>query len=119
MVPSLAHFDRAPTGVPWTAVQVPMEPGMPHASHVPAHGVSQQTPSTQLPELQTPGAVQEVPFAAPVDPLVVTSIEGPSAVYASQAFPASTRKAYFVDATRPVTVNERGNGGTVAMATPF
>ena len=92
---------------------------MPHASHVPAHGASQQTPSTQLSELQTPAAEHAAPFAAPVDPLVVTSLEGPSAVYASQAFPALTRKAYFVDAVRPVTVNARGSGGTMAMATPF
>ena len=48
--PSVVHLGRAPTGAPALAEHVPSEPGRLHCSHCPAHGPSQQTPSTHGPD---------------------------------------------------------------------
>jgi hypothetical protein len=63
-LPSLEHGGRAPMGEPATAEQVPTEPERAHASHCPPHVELQQTPSTQLPEMQAFAAVHAVPFAS-------------------------------------------------------
>lgn len=52
------HAARAPTGGPTTGEQNPSFPPTLHASHCPAHGESQQYPSTQLPLPHSAGVVQ-------------------------------------------------------------
>jgi hypothetical protein len=45
--PPSSHAERLPCGAPPIGVHVPNFVGASHASHCPAHAVSQQTPSTQ------------------------------------------------------------------------
>ena len=66
--PVPAHAVRELCGAPATAVHVPALPGTSHASHWPLHALSQQTPSTQLPEPHsldfeqaTPSGFEQVP----------------------------------------------------------
>ena len=54
---------RVPWGAPVTATHFPSAPDVLHAEHWPTHALSQQTPSTQWPELQVASAVQITPFA--------------------------------------------------------
>ena len=44
--------------------QVPTEPERSHASQAPPQAVSQQTPSTQLPEVHSLAVAQALPFAS-------------------------------------------------------
>jgi hypothetical protein len=44
------HAERAPCGMPSTAVHLPTLPPTSQAWHCPPHALSQHTPSTQLPE---------------------------------------------------------------------
>jgi hypothetical protein len=62
--PSVVQAVRAPCGAPATGVQVPLLPATSQAWHWPLQAVSQQTPSTQLPLAQWPGAPQPAPFAS-------------------------------------------------------
>lgn len=49
--PEPAHAPRVPCGCPLgTLVHVPTLPATSHAMHCEVHDVSQQTPSTQLPD---------------------------------------------------------------------
>lgn len=48
-IPVPSQASRGPTGLPFTALQVPTEPDSLQDSHCPSHDVSQQTPSTQYP----------------------------------------------------------------------
>lgn len=52
-----------PRGAPVTAIQVPLNPGSPHASHCPAHRLPQQTPSTQAWLVHSSLSRQASPFA--------------------------------------------------------
>jgi hypothetical protein len=58
----VVHAERAPTGAPFAALQVPTEPVMLHASHWPVQPVSQQTPSTQLPDPHWVAPKQALPL---------------------------------------------------------
>jgi len=51
--------DLKPGGLPATVVQLP--PAMLHAWHVPLHAESQQTPSAQWPESQSPSRTHDPP----------------------------------------------------------
>jgi hypothetical protein len=63
--PEPVQAPREPCGWPEvTGEQVPTLPSTSHASQVPLHARSQQTPSTQLPDLHCPG-VQAWPFTLP------------------------------------------------------
>jgi hypothetical protein len=44
------HAPWLARGCPTTGTHVPAFPGSPHASHLPAHAVAQQTPSMQKPD---------------------------------------------------------------------
>jgi hypothetical protein len=55
---------RVPCGGPTTVVHAPSSPGTSHASHCAPHALSQQTPSTQLPDRHVRPAAQPTPFAA-------------------------------------------------------
>lgn len=62
--PEPAHAARDPCGAPdVTAVQVPADPPTSHASHCPPQLLLQQTPSTQLPLVQSGFVVQTLPFS--------------------------------------------------------
>jgi len=57
------HAGRVPWGAPTTAVHLPTLPPTSHAWHAPPQAVSQQTPSTQLPDPHSEPAVHAVPLA--------------------------------------------------------
>jgi hypothetical protein len=54
---------RVPCGAPLTVVHVPFAPVTSHAWHCALHAVSQHTPSTQCPLVQSQSVLQTVPFA--------------------------------------------------------
>jgi hypothetical protein len=56
-----AQASRGGCGSPATGEQRPSRPATSHASHCPAQGESQQTPSAQCPEPQSSSAEQSVP----------------------------------------------------------
>ena len=60
---SVAQGGRPPRGAPSTGEQVPSRPATSQAAHCPPQVVSQQTPSTQLPEAHSSPASHGVPFA--------------------------------------------------------
>ena len=62
--PSLAQAAREPTGVPLAERQTPGDQPRLHAWHCPSQAPSQQSPSTQYPELHWLAAEQAVPFAS-------------------------------------------------------
>ena len=59
--PSVAHAARPPRGSPIAGAHTPTLPVTLQASHCPAHGASQQTPSTQLPVAHWFAPPQAVP----------------------------------------------------------
>jgi hypothetical protein len=61
-VPSVAQAGLPPVGAPVTGEQVPALPETVQEPHCPVQAVSQQTPSTQLPEAHWSAAVQAVPL---------------------------------------------------------
>ena len=60
--PAPVHAPRVPWGMPSTVTHVPSFPVTSHASHFPPHALSQQSPSTQLPETHSREAPQAVPL---------------------------------------------------------
>lgn len=61
-VPVPLHAARVPTGSPFTVLHTPSEVVSLHDWHWPSHLLSQHTPSTQLPLLQSAAAVHTWPF---------------------------------------------------------
>jgi hypothetical protein len=57
------HAARFPRGAPLTIRHVPALLGSLHAEHWPVQALSQHTPSTQWPCMQSPSAPQRSPFA--------------------------------------------------------
>lgn len=62
-LPPSSQTGRGLTGSPVTGLHVPVLPVTLHAWHCALHGVSQQTESTQLPLLQSPGAEHRLPLS--------------------------------------------------------
>lgn len=62
-VPVPVQVVREACGAPTTGMHVPALPPTSQASHWPAQGALQQTPSTQLPEPHSAAAPQLLPFA--------------------------------------------------------
>jgi hypothetical protein len=52
---------RVPCGAPLMVEHVPMRPATSHASHDPLHGLSQQTKSTQLPDVHSAAVPHDAP----------------------------------------------------------
>jgi hypothetical protein len=62
-----------------TGAQVPTEPGIAHDWHVPQEALPQQTPSTQLPDVQSLGDPHVLPSCLPHRP-VESQVESPPQV---------------------------------------
>lgn len=63
-VPSVVHGGRPPIGAPVAAEHVPTLPETLHAAHWPLHAASQQTPSTQNPDVHWFVAPHVLPFGS-------------------------------------------------------